>query len=162
MKPAAIAAYLTLSVVLVASEPFPLKELAPSVDTLLSSENPDHSELAYIAARGTALYFSVAMVFEESGNGGERDKNVIATMKEQSEQFFKVAVMSGLISKMTQDSIKERIQTLMEVYMKEMAQSKKLNNQYFSPVILKDTESLRKIQPLVARLSGEIAKASKN
>jgi hypothetical protein len=37
-----------------------------------------------------------------------------------------------------------------------MVRSKKLNNEYFSPRILKDQDILKKIQPLVFALSSKI------
>ena len=55
MKAILLAAYLTLSVSLGASEPFPLRDLRQSIERLLSSDNPEQSELAYLAARGTNL-----------------------------------------------------------------------------------------------------------
>ena len=67
------AAFFTLALAvassMVAVDAFPLKDISSSVDILMTAKQPDPSELGYVAARGTALYLTTALMFE-----GDADK----------------------------------------------------------------------------------------
>jgi hypothetical protein len=72
-----------------------------------------------------------------------------------------VAIFFGLKSGKSESAVNEQLKALIDEYADEMVRSKKLNNEYFSPRILKDQDILKKIQPLVFALASTIDEEQK-
>ncbi len=140
---------------------FSLKDIGPSVEAILSDEKTDESELAYVAARGTALFLAISKILDEnpSSGRGELDKNLAQGYLESSHRFFKVASFLGAKTGKSEKNITAQVSLLMETYLQEMVRSKQLNNEIMSAPILRDVKALQRVAPFVNGLD-EVIEAS--
>jgi hypothetical protein len=140
---------------------FSLKDIGPSVEAILSDEKTDETELAYVAARGTALFLAISKILDEnpSSERGELDKNLAQGYLESSHRFFKVASFLGAKTGKSEKNITAQVSLLMETYLQEMVRSKQLNNEIMSAPILRDVKALQRVAPFVNGLD-EVIEAS--
>jgi hypothetical protein len=141
-------------------EPFPLRDITETVDDLLGPNEIDLSELAYVSARGMALYSTVAIFLNEWAVQGRGDKKVASNLESAVEKFHKVARVIGLKTGKSEKAILEQIVLLSEIYAKEMVRSKQLNNEIMSPVIKRDMQAISKAAPLLVGFADELTSDS--
>lgn len=156
-----ISALLITPIVIHAEEQFPLKDLNPVIQTLLKSEKPDFSEMAYVAARGAALYTNMAAVFEENGNHDAKDKQLAANLKSIADKYFRVMVFTATKTGKSATALQDQITVLTKAYSTEMVKSKQLNNEYFGENIKRDRQALSQIESLIFEIADELARRNK-
>ncbi|MBI3886024.1 MAG: hypothetical protein HY302_09890 [Opitutae bacterium] len=153
----AVALTIATSHSLLMAEELPLRPLEPIVSELTKSEKPDVSELAYVSARGAALFTALSS-YVDSNAAGERDKKLANDLLREALPFFQVAVLMGLEAKKTKEATESQIKILIEAYSQMMIRSKQLNNEIASPAVTKDLAALKLIEPVVQTIAAEIEK----
>lgn len=126
-----------------------LRPLAPIVDSLVASKNPDMSELGYVAVRGAAVYSILSTYADVNARDGKDKEMAAATMK-RAEVYYAAAQLAGVLTKKSKDSVDKQFKTLADVYTEMVLKSKELNNTLFSPAIIADMDALEKIEPAIA------------
>ena len=142
---------------------FSLKDIGPSVEAILSDEKTDKTELAYVGARGGALFLAISKLLDEnpSSDRGELDKKLAQNYLESAHRFFKVAQFYGEITGMSEKNIHAQLSSLMEIYLQEMVRSKQLNNEIMSAPILRDFKEIQRVAPLVNELDKALETSQK-
>ena len=99
----------------------------------------DPSEFAYVGQRCAVLYNMVSALLQE--NGTSKDAQTISIMNQRSEVFRNVSLTLDLAkNKKTVEAIISQSKKLSEIYVKQMSENKKVNNNYFDGYIQKDLE----------------------
>jgi hypothetical protein len=137
------------------AEELTLKPLEPIIAEFNKNDNPDISQLAYVSARGGALFLAMSGYIEENSRG-EKDNALAKKLSEKADAYYKVAVILGSRSKKTKDATDGQMRILTETYVKMMVASKQLNNEIASPAITKDMDALKSIEPVILELAEEI------
>lgn len=141
---------------------FPLKDVKPLVEEILSGKNTDQSELAYVAARGGALLLAISKILHENPHKDRSwSEKMAQSYMEDSHRFLKVAQVIGAITGKSDENIHAQFRTLMEVYLQEMARSKQLNNEYMSTLIVRELNAIISMAPLVNELDKTFEASSK-
>lgn len=147
-----------LSVIRAGDATFPLKDIGPTVDAILGDEKFDESELAYIGARGAALFVAISKWLDENP-GDERDKELSIKLMERAHPFFAIAHLFGARTGKSEANIDAQISSLLEIYVREMARSKQLNNETLSAPISRDMKALERVAPLINELVRAVEKS---
>lgn len=137
---------------------FPLKDIGPSVDAILGGEKVDESELAYVGARGAALFVAISKWLDENP-GSERDKEMSKKLMERAHPFFVIAHLFGTRTGKSKSNIDSQVASLLETYVREMVRSKQLNNEILSAPISRDMKALERVAPLVNELVRSLEKS---
>jgi hypothetical protein len=141
---------------------FSLKDIGSSIEEILSSEKPDLSELAYVAARGTAAFLAISKILDENSSSEPNESKKLAqNFLERSHKFWGVASFVGRQTGKSDKNIYEQVSLLMEIYLQEMASSKQLNNEFMSAPIRRDLDALMRVEPFVNELNEVFEKSEK-
>lgn len=143
------------------AEELTLKPLEPIVSELTKGGNPDLNELAYVSARGAALFMALSTYIEANPRSDGTDKPIVKNLHEKGMAYFGVAVVIGRMFSKTEDATAAQIQLLAETYTKMIVKSKQLNNEIASPAIKKDVEALKLIEAVVMGLATDFDKKSR-
>ncbi|QWD13105.1 hypothetical protein G6703_02210 [Polynucleobacter paneuropaeus] len=117
----------------------------------------DPTEFAYVGQRCAALSNMVSALLQE--NGTSKDAQSISVMNQRSEVFRNVALTLDLgANKKSMDAIISQSKKLSEIYVKQMVENKKVNNNYFDGYIQKDLEICTALYPNYEELNKKIPK----
>ncbi len=138
--------------VIAAEDTFPLKDLGPTVDELVKLGYSDASELAYVSARGSALFIAISKYLDENP-GGERDVKQSKDMMLNAHRYAIFSSWFGLKAGKSVNNSEAQIKMLLDIYVTEMIRSKQLNNEVLSSAIRRDLKDVERIAPLVNTFS---------
>ena len=117
----------------------------------------DPSEFAYVGQRCEVLYNMVSALLQE--NGTSKDAQTISIMNQRSEVFRNVSLTLDLAkNKKTVEAIISQSKKLSEIYVKQMSENKKVNNNYFDGYIQKDLEICSALYPDYEELNKKLPK----
>ena len=117
----------------------------------------DPSEFAYVGQRCAVLYNMVSALLQE--NGTSMDAQTISIMNQRSEVFRNVSLTLDLAkNKKTVEAIISQSKKLSEIYVKQMSENKKVNNNYFDGYIQKDLEICSALYPDYEELNKKLPK----
>jgi hypothetical protein len=117
----------------------------------------DPTEFAYVGQRCAALSNMVSALLQE--NGTSKDAQSISVMNQRSAVFRNVALTLDLgANKKSMDGILSQSKKLSEIYVKQMVENKKVNNNYFDGYIQKDLEVCTALYPNYEELNKKIPK----
>ena len=117
----------------------------------------DPSEFAYVGQRCAVLYNMVSALLQE--NGTSKDAQTISIMNQRSEVFRNVSLTLDLAkNKKTVEAIISQSKKLSEIYVKQMSENKKVNNNYFDGYIQKDLEICSALYPDYEELNKKLPK----
>lgn len=138
-----------------------LRPLEPIVAEHIKNTKKDPSELAYISARGAALYTALSgYIYKNPRN--ENDKKLSDDLFNKALIYSESSTICGLISKKTEEATLNQIKILVQTYGEMIIASKQLNNQVISPAISADMNALTLIEPTIVSIVLDSGKNEKS
>lgn len=117
----------------------------------------DPTEFAYVGQRCAALFNMVSALLQE--NGTSKDAQSISVMNQRSAIFRNVALTLDLgPNKKSIDGVIAQSKKLSDIYVKQMVENKRVNNNYFDSYIQKDLEICTALYPDYEELNKKIPK----
>ncbi|HEY0969255.1 MAG TPA: hypothetical protein VGD88_17810 [Opitutaceae bacterium] len=138
----------------VRAEELQLKPLAPTIERLEKSQDPDPSELAYVAARGAALFVAMSGYLNKNA-ADDRDRKISDDLFEKAKPYYVSAQIIGTSTGKTKETVDQQIKLIVDAYSVMMVKSKQLNNTIVSPQIESDMEALKRLETTFVEFAKE-------
>ncbi len=128
------------------------------LDQFIKQKNlNDPSEFSYIGQRCSALFSMVSHVLRENGDPSDRDS--IKTLENRSSVMRNVSLTLDLgHNKKSMESVMSQSKQFIEIYTKQLARNKQINNNYFDGYIKGDLKICSDIYPTFEELNKKIPK----